>query len=100
MRNLIKVFSVIFLLIFTINISAQGAGGLDLKIGENIYLEGEISEMDAEGKEASMREVRRKPFYETTWFITTVSIIAIAGATTGLYFLTQEDPPPENTINW
>ena len=47
-----------------------------------------------------MAEIKRVPFYETTWFIAAVTIVAIAGAGTGIYFLTRTEPPEGNVLVW
>ncbi len=75
-------------------------GSVNLKVGENFYFEGKVEQKEDDQKEASMAEIKRVPFYETTWFIATVTIIAIAGAGTGIYFLTRTEPPRGNVIEW
>lgn len=80
--------------------AAEKQGGINLKVGENFYFEGNVTDSQDDSKEASMAEIKQVPFWETTWFITAVSIIAVAGATTGVYFLAQTDDRPLNTISF
>ncbi len=75
-------------------------GSVNLKVGESFYFEGKTDQKEDDQKEASMAEIKRVPFYETTWFIATVTIIAIAGAGTGIYFLTKTEAPQGNVIMW
>ena len=79
---------------------AAPQGGVNLKVGENFYFEGDISSKEGGDQEESMAEIQRTPFYKSTWFITAVSIIAVAGASTGVYFLTRKEENPGNTVNW
>ena len=76
------------------------SAGINLKVGENFFFEGKVSEDADDSKEASMAEIKKTPFYQTTWFIAVVSIVAIAGVGTGIYFLTKEDERSGNVIIW
>lgn len=102
-----KVVAMVATVVFLANfsLSAQDTapaapGSINLKVGENFYFEGKVEQKEDDQKEASMAEIKRVPFYETTWFIATVTIIAIAGAGTGIYFLTKTEPPQGNVIVW
>jgi len=75
-------------------------GSVNLKVGENFYFEGKVEQKDDDQKEASMAEIKRVPFYETTWFIAAVTLVALAGAGTGIYFLTKTEPPQGNVLVW
>lgn len=74
--------------------------GINLKVGENFYFEGNIKENAADDKEESMAEIQRTPFYKSTWFITVVSVVVIAGAAVGIYFGTQVEEPEGKVIEW
>ncbi len=76
------------------------AGGINLKVGKSFYFEGDIQEQIGDDKEESMAEIMRTPFYRTTWFITTVSVLAIAGAAVGIYFATRTEEPEGRVIEW
>jgi len=101
-----KIVATLVAVTFFVNMSlyaqdkSSAPGGINLKVGENFYFEKNIEQKEDDQKEASMAEIKRVPFYETTWFIATVTIIAIAGAGTGIYFLTRTEPPQGNVIVW
>lgn len=100
-----KMVAMVVLTAFSFALFAQdkspaAPGGVNLKVGENFYFEGKTDAKDDDQKEATMAEIKRVPFYETTWFIATVSILVIAGAGTGIYFLTRTEPPQGNILVW
>lgn len=78
---------------------AQQAG-VNLKVGENFYFEGNVNDKAADDKEESMAEIQKTPFYKSTWFITVVSVVVIAGAAVGIYYGTRTDDPKGKTIEW
>ena len=101
----VKIVAMLVSIAFFSNLCAQDkaagtSGGVNLKVGENFFLEGKVEQKEDDQKEASMAEIKRIPFYETTWFIAVVSIVAIAGAGTGIYFLTKTEPAQGNIIVW
>lgn len=100
----VRIVAMLVVLAFFSNLCAQDRpatpGGVNLKVGETFYFEGRTEQKDDDQKEASMAEIKRVPFYETTWFIAIVSVVAIAGASTGIYFLTRTEPPEGNVLVW
>jgi len=100
----VKIVAMLVVVAFFSNLCAQdktaAPGGVNLKVGENFYFEGKVEQKDDDQKEASMAEIKRVPFYETTWFIAVVSIVVIAGAGTGIYFATKTEPPEGNVLVW
>ena len=100
MRHMAKLLIFVLFITFITPVYAEGSGGVNLKVGKTFYFEGNIKEDVNNSKEASMAEIKTVPFYKTTWFVTAVSVMAVAGATTGLYFLTKKGPGPSNTVKW
>jgi len=96
--TLFLVFSL--LVVFALPVQAQQQTGINLKVGENFYFEGATDSEKDNNKEESMAEIQKKPFYKSTWFITTVSVVVLAGLGTGLYFLTKKDTPEGNVIKF
>ncbi|MCK5808129.1 hypothetical protein KAH37_03975 [bacterium] len=88
------------LVVFALPVQAQQQTGINLKVGESFYFEGADKAKKGDGQEESMAEIKRKPFYKSTWFITTVSVVVLAGLGTGLYFLTKKDAPEGNVIKF
>lgn len=88
------------LVVFALPVQAQQPTGINLKVGESFYFEGAADATKGNDQEESMAEIQKKPFYKSTWFITTVSVIALAGLGTGLYFLTKKDDPEGNVIKF
>ncbi len=88
------------LVVFTVPVQAQEQTGINLKVGESFYFEGETNSDKDNDKEESMAEIQKKPFYKTTWFITTVSIVALGGLGTGLYFLTKKGTSEGNVVKF
>jgi len=87
--------------VFPVHAEEQAQGtGVNLKVGEAFYFEGDIREGAGDGKEESMAEIMRTPFYKTTWFITAVSVVAIAGAAVGIYFATRTEEPEGKVVEW
>lgn len=74
--------------------------GINLKVGESFYFEGSIKDKAADEKEESMAEIQRTPFYKSTWFITVVSVVVIAGAAVGIYYGTRTEEPEGKVIVW
>jgi len=79
---------------------AAPQGGVNLKVGENFYFEGDISSKEGGDQEESMAEIQRTPFYKSTWFITAVSVVVIAGAAVGIYYGTRTEEPEGKVIEW
>lgn len=107
MKNVTKLMIVVFLLslfqgAYAEEKKAGGStgAGVNLKVGQNFYFEGNVVEKEDDQKEASMAEIKKTPFYQTTWFITTVSLVALAGISTGVYFLTANPAPSGNVVSW
>jgi len=74
--------------------------GVNLKVGDNFYFEGNVNDNAADDKEESMAETQSTPFYKQTWFIATVAVVVIAGAAVGIYYGTRTDEPNGKTIEW
>ncbi len=105
MKSVTRLLIALFLVIAISNplfAAEKESSGLNLRVGENFYFEGNVKDAAAnsDDKEASMEEIQTVPFYKTTWFITTVSIIAVAGASTAVYFLAQEEDRDGNVVEW
>ncbi len=101
----VRIVAMLVVVAFFSNLCAQdnapaAPGGVNLKVGENFFFEGKVDQKDDDQKEASMAEIKRVPFYETTWFIAIVSVVAIAGAGTGIYFATKTEPPEGKVLVW
>jgi hypothetical protein len=47
-----------------------------------------------------MAEIKRTPFYKSTWFITVVSVVVIAGAAVGIYYGTRTEEPEGNVVEY
>ncbi len=102
MRCFSKLLIVVLLFSLVPNLYAgeNPPSNLNLKVGENFYFEGNSVSKNVDDKEESMQEIKRTPFYQTTWFITAVSLIVVAGAGTGVYFLTQKDEGEGYKMEW
>jgi hypothetical protein len=101
----VRIVAMLVVVAFFSNLCAQdnapaAPGGVNLKVGENFFFEGKIEQKEDDQKEASMAEIKRVPFYETTWFIAIVSVVAIAGAGTGIYFATKTPAPEGKVLVW
>jgi len=95
------IFVLLVSVVFPIHAQEQAqGGGVNLKVGESFYFEGNIKEGMTDDKEESMVEIMRTPFYKTTWFITIVSVAVIAGAAVGIYYATKTEEPEGKVIEW
>ena len=74
--------------------------GVNLKVGDNFYFEGNVNDKADDDKEDSMAETQSTPFYKQTWFIATVAVVVIAGAAVGIYYGTRTSEPNGKTIEW
>ncbi|MBR4532873.1 hypothetical protein IKO70_10765 [bacterium] len=74
--------------------------GVNLKVGDNFYFEGNVNDKTDDDKEESMAETQSTPFYKQTWFIATVAVVVIAGAAVGIYYGTRTSEPNGKTIEW
>ncbi len=74
--------------------------GVNLKVGDNFYFEGNVNDKAEDDKEESMAETQSTPFYKQTWFIATVAVVVIAGAAVGIYYGTRTSEPNGKTIEW
>lgn len=74
--------------------------GVNLKVGDNFYFEGNVNDKAEDDKEESMAETQSTPFYKQTWFIATVAVVVIAGAAVGIYYGTRTSEPDGKTIEW
>ena len=74
--------------------------GVNLKVGDNFYFEGNVNDKADDDKEESMAETQSTPFYKQTWFIATVAIVVIAGAAVGVYYGTRTSEPEGKVIEW
>ena len=74
--------------------------GVNLKVGDNFYFEGNVNDKADDDKEESMAETQSTPFYKQTWFIATVAIVVIAGAAVGIYYGTRTSEPNGKTVEW
>lgn len=74
--------------------------GVNLKVGDNFYFEGNVNDNANDDKEESMAETQSTPFYKQTWFIATVAIVVIAGAAVGIYYGTRTSEPEGKVIEW
>ena len=74
--------------------------GVNLKVGDNFYFEGNVNDKADDDKEESMAETQSTPFYKQTWFIATVAVVVIAGAAVGIYYGTRTSEPNGKTIEW
>jgi len=78
----------------------ESDGGVNLKVGDNFYFEGNVNDNANDDKEESMAETQSTPFYKQTWFIATVAVVVIAGAAVGIYYGTRTSEPNGKTIEW
>ncbi|MBO4698574.1 hypothetical protein J5690_03055 [bacterium] len=78
----------------------EAASGVNLKVGDNFYFEGNVNDKADDDKEESMAETQSTPFYKQTWFIATVAVVVIAGAAVGIYYGTRTDDSNGKTIEW
>ena len=74
--------------------------GVNLKVGDNFFFEGNVNDNANDDKEESMAETQSTPFYKQTWFIATVAVIVIAGAAVGIYYGTRTEEANGRTIEW
>ena len=74
--------------------------GVNLKVGDNFYFEGNVNDNANDDKEESMAETQSTPIYKQTWFIATVAIVVIAGAAVGIYYGTKTSEPEGKVIEW
>ena len=103
MNRIASLLIVVLLITVVLPVHAQDnspGAGINLKVGEAFYFEGNIQDNIGDDKEESMAEIMRTPFYRTTWFITAVSVVAIAGAAVGIYFATRTEEPEGRVIEW
>lgn len=74
--------------------------GVNLKVGDNFYFEGNVKDNANDDKEESMAETQSTPFYKQTWFIATIAVVVIAGAAVGIYYGTRTSEPEGKVIEW
>lgn len=74
--------------------------GVNLKVGDNFYFEGNVNDNANDDKEESMAETQSTPIYKQTWFIATIAVVVIAGAAVGIYYGTRTSEPNGKTIEW
>ena len=79
---------------------AEQPSGVNLKVGDNFYFEGNVNDKADDDKEESMAETQSTPFYKQTWFIATVAVVVIAGAAVGIYYGTRTEEANGKTIEW
>lgn len=79
---------------------AEQPSGVNLKVGDNFYFEGNVNDNANDDKEESMAETQSTPFYKQTWFIATVAVVVIAGAAVGIYYGTRTEDANGKTIEW
>lgn len=80
--------------------AAEQPSGVNLKVGDNFFFEGNVNDNANDDKEESMAETQSTPFYKQTWFIATVAVIVIAGAAVGIYYGTRTEEANGRTIEW
>lgn len=101
MKLIAKLITVVLIVSFAVPAYAQEKAqqtGINLKVGESFYFEGSIKDKAADEKEESMAEIQKTPFYKSTWFITVVSVVVIAGAAVGIYYGTRTEEPEGNVV--
>ena len=74
--------------------------GVNLKVGDNFYFEGNVNDKANDDKEESMAETQSTPIYKQTWFIATIAVVVIAGAAVGIYYGTRTSEPEGKVIEW
>ena len=74
--------------------------GVNLKVGDNFYFEGNVNDNANDDKEESMAETQSTPIYKQTWFIATIAVVVIAGAAVGIYYGTRTSEPNGKTVEW
>ncbi|MBP5201812.1 hypothetical protein J6253_03640 [bacterium] len=74
--------------------------GVNLKVGDNFYFEGNVNDNANDDKEESMAETQSTPIYKQTWFIATIAVVVIAGAAVGIYYGTRTSEPEGKVIEW
>ena len=74
--------------------------GVNLKVGDNFFFEGNVNDNANDDKEESMAETQSTPFYKQTWFIATVAVVVIAGAAVGIYYGTRTGEASGRTVEW
>lgn len=103
MKLIAKLITMVLIVSSALPVYSQEAAtqtGINLKVGEGFYFEGNIKDNVADEKEESMAEIQRTPFYKSTWFITVVSVVVIAGAAVGIYYGTRTEEPEGKVIEW
>ena len=80
--------------------ASEQPSGVNLKVGDNFYFEGNSNDKADDDKEESMAETQSTPFYKQTWFIATVAVVVIAGAAVGIYYGTRTEEANGKTIEW
>ncbi|MBP5406690.1 hypothetical protein J6Z19_06025 [bacterium] len=80
--------------------SEEQPSGVNLKVGDNFYFEGNVNDNANDDKEESMAETQSTPFYKQTWFIATIAVVVIAGAAVGIYYGTRTEEANGRTIEW
>lgn len=103
MKLIAKLITAVLIVSFAVPAYSQDTvpqTGINLKVGESFYFEGNIKDNVADEKEESMAEIQRTPFYKSTWFITIVSVVVIAGAAVGIYYGTKTEEPEGKVIVW
>ena len=79
---------------------SDAGSGVNLKVGDNFYFEGNVNDKADDDKEESMAETQSTPFYKQTWFIATIAVVVIAGAAVGIYYGTRTEEANGKTIEW
>ncbi|MGI6393589.1 MAG: hypothetical protein ACOX2F_02465 [bacterium] len=103
MKLFARLLSIVLVISFVTPAYAQDQvpqTGINLKVGESFYFEGNIKDKAADEGEESMAEIQKTPFYKSTWFITVVSAVVIAGAAVGIYYGTRTSEPEGNIVEW
>lgn len=80
--------------------AAEQPSGVNLKVGDNFFFEGNVNDNANDDKEESMAETQSTPFYKQTWFIATVAVVVIAGAAVGIYYGTRTGEASGRTVEW
>lgn len=105
MKFFSKLIVMVLVLSFVVPAYSQEAkeaqeAGVNLKVGENFYFEGNVNDNANDDKEESMAETQSTPIYKQTWFIATIAVVVIAGAAVGIYYGTRTSDPNGKTIEW
>jgi flagellar basal body-associated protein FliL len=80
--------------------ASEQPSGVNLKVGDNFFFEGNVNDNANDDKEESMAETQSTPFYKQTWFIATVAVVVIAGAAVGIYYGTRTGEDSGRTVEW